>query len=253
MTKRFLDKVAFVTGAASGIGRATAVLLADEGAKVFAVDVDRDGLHATLAQIEEAGGAADGRPCDVADMASVKEAVDAAAAKLGGLDVLCNIAGIGSFKRFEELTEEDWNRTFAVNVTGMFHTVRAALPHLLATTPGCVVNVGSTASLRGNAYAAHYSASKAAVLLLTRSLALEFADRDLRFNCVCPGGVKTPLVRNFMRRADFDPHLVDYQAPPKTGHFADPIDIARIIAFLASDDARMVNGATLTADGGTLA
>jgi NAD(P)-dependent dehydrogenase (short-subunit alcohol dehydrogenase family) len=176
-------------------------------------------------------------------MASVKEAVDAAAAKFGGLDVLCNIAGIGSFKRFEELTEEDWNRTFAVNVTGMFHTVRAALPHLLATTPGCVVNVGSTASLRGNAYAAHYSASKAAVLLLTRSLALEFADRDLRFNCVCPGGVKTPLVRNFMRRADFDPHLVDYQAPPKTGHFADPIDIARIIAFLASAEARMINGA----------
>src|SRR5215475_13713794 len=253
MTKRFLDKVAFVTGAASGIGRATAVLLANEGAKVFAVDVDRDGLHATLTQIEEVGGIADGRPCDVADMASVKDAVDAAVAAFGGLDVLCNVAGIGGFKRFEELTEEDWNRTFAVNVTGMFHTVRAALPHLLADPVGCVVNVGSTSSLRGTAYASQYAASKAAVLNFTRSLALEFASRDLRFNCVCPGGVKTPLGRHFLRREDYEQHLIDYQAPPKAGHFADPIDIARIIAFLASDDARMINGAALTADGGTLA
>jgi len=252
-TQRFADKVVFVTGAGSGIGRATAGLFAVEGAKVYAVDVDRDGLATTLAGIREKGGRADGRPCDVADMASVQASVAAAVAAFGGLDVLCNIVGIGGFKRFEELTEEDWNRTFAVNVTGMFHTVRAALPHLLADPVGCVVNVGSTSSLRGTAYASQYAASKAAVLNFTRSLALEFATRDLRFNCVCPGGVKTPLVRNFMRRADFDPHLIDYQAPPKSGHFADPIDIARIIAFLASDEARMINGAALTADGGTLA
>jgi meso-butanediol dehydrogenase / (S,S)-butanediol dehydrogenase / diacetyl reductase len=179
--------------------------------------------------------------------------VDAAVAAFGGLDVLCNIAGIGGFKRFEELSLDDWNRTFAVNVSGMFHTVRAALPHLLADPVGCVVNVGSTSSLRGTAYASQYAASKAAVLNFTRSLALEFASRDLRFNCVCPGGVKTPLGRHFLRREDFESHLIDYQAPPKFGHFADPIDIARIIAFLASTEARMVNGAALTADGGTLA
>ena len=135
----------------------------------------------------------------------------------------------------------------------MFNTVRAALPHLLADPPGCVVNVGSTSSLRGTAYAAPYAASKAAVLNLTRSLALEFATRDLRFNCVCPGGVRTPLGRHFLRRPDFEAHLIDYNAPPKYSNFADPIDIARIIAFLASDDARMINGAALTADGGTLA
>jgi meso-butanediol dehydrogenase / (S,S)-butanediol dehydrogenase / diacetyl reductase len=253
MTRRFAGKVVFVTGAGSGIGRATAGLFADEGARVYAVDVDRDGLHQTLANIEEASGIAQGQPCDVADMTAVQAAVDAAVAAFGRLDVLCNVAGIGGFKRFEELTEDDWNRTFAVNVTGMFHTVRAALPHLLAPPAGCVVNVGSTASLRGNAYASHYAASKASVLLFTRSLALEFASRDLRFNCVCPGGVKTPLGRHFLRREDFESHLIDYQAPPKFGHFADPIDIARIIAFLASDEARMINGAALTADGGTLA
>jgi meso-butanediol dehydrogenase / (S,S)-butanediol dehydrogenase / diacetyl reductase len=253
MTQRFTGKVVFVTGAGSGIGRATAALFAQEGARVYAVDVDRDGLHQTLAEIEEAGGVADGGPCDVAEMGAVHGAVDAAVATFGALDVLCNVAGIGGFKRFEELSLEDWNRTFGVNVTGMFHTVRAALPHLLADPVGCVVNVGSTSSLRGTAYASQYAASKAAVLNFTRSLALEFATRDLRFNCVCPGGVKTPLGRHFLRREDFEAHLIDYQAPPKAGHFADPIDIARIIAFLASDEARMISGAALTADGGTLA
>jgi meso-butanediol dehydrogenase / (S,S)-butanediol dehydrogenase / diacetyl reductase len=253
MRQRFAGKTVFVTGAGSGIGRATAALFADEGARIYAVDVDRDGLQQALANIESAGGIAQGQPCDVADMPSVQAAVDAAVAAFGGLDVLCNVAGIGGFKRFEELSLDDWNRTFAVNVTGMFHTVRAALPHLLAPPAGCVVNVGSTASLRGNAYASHYAASKASVLLFTRSLALEFASRDLRFNCVCPGGVKTPLGRHFLRREDFESRLIDYQSPPKFGHFADPIDIARIIAFLASADARMINGAALTADGGTLA
>jgi NAD(P)-dependent dehydrogenase (short-subunit alcohol dehydrogenase family) len=252
-TQRFAGKVVFVTGAGSGIGRATAGLFADEGAKVYAVDIDRDGLSTTLAGIREAGGRADGQPCDVADMDAVQAAVDAAVKAFGGLDVLCNVAGIGGFKRFEELSLDDWNRTFGVNVTGMFHTVRAALPHLLADPVGCVVNVGSTSSLRGTAYASQYAASKAAVLNFTRSLALEFATRDLRFNCVCPGGVKTPLGRHFLRREDFEGHIIDYQAPPKAGHFADPIDIARIIAFLASDEARMINGAALTADGGTLA
>jgi len=250
---RFAGRVVLVTGAGSGVGRATAGLFADEGARVFGVDVNRDGISETVAGIKKAGGEADGMHCDVASFDEVARAVGRTAEVYGGLNVLVNAAGIGGFKRFEELEPDDWQRTFAVNVTGMFNTVKAALPYLLKPVVGNVVNVGSTASLRGTAYAVHYAASKAAVLNFTRSLALEFASRDLRVNCVAPGGVRTPLGRFFMRRDDFEQHIVDYSAPPKRGHFAEPIDIARVIAFLASDDARMVNGVALLADGGTLA
>ena len=250
---RFAGRVVFVTGAGSGVGRATAALFAEEGARVFGIDVNRDGISETVAMVKKAGGEADGMHCDVASFDEVARAVQRTVEVYGGLNVLVNAAGIGGFKRFEELEPEEWQRTFAVNVTGMFNTLKAALPHLLKPPVGNVVNVGSTSSLRGTAYAAHYAASKAAVLNLTRSLALEFASRDLRVNCIAPGGVRTPLGRFFMRREDFEQHIIDYSAPPKRGHFAEPIDIARVIAFLASDDARMVNGVALLADGGTLA
>jgi NAD(P)-dependent dehydrogenase (short-subunit alcohol dehydrogenase family) len=250
---RFAGRVVFVTGAGSGVGRATAALFAEEGARVFGIDVNRDGISETVATVKKAGGEADGMHCDVASYDEVTKAVHRTVEVYGGLNVLVNAAGIGGFKRFEELEPDEWQRTFAVNVTGMFNTLKAALPHLLKLPVGNVVNVGSTSSLRGTAYAAHYAASKAAVLNLTRSLALEFASRDLRVNCVAPGGVRTPLGRFFMRREDFEQHIIDYSAPPKRGHFAEPIDIARVIAFLASDDARMVNGVALLADGGTLA
>jgi NAD(P)-dependent dehydrogenase (short-subunit alcohol dehydrogenase family) len=250
---RFEGQGIFVTGAGSGIGRATTALFAAEGAHVFGVDVNRDGLSETVTAVKDAGGTADGMHCDVADAVAVERAVAQAVGACGRLDVLVNAAGIGGFKRFEELEPDEWQRPLGVNLTGMFHTIRASLPHLLAPPVGCVVNVASTAGLRGTAYAAHYSASKFGVVGLTRTLALEFASRDLRVNCVCPGGVKTPLGRFFQRRDDFESHVIDYSAPPKTGHFADPEDIANVIAFLASDAARMMNGAILTADGGTLA
>ncbi len=254
MAERFPGKVVFVTGAGSGIGRATAALFAAEGAKVFAVDVNGDGLMQTIDQLRPLGRTIEGGVCDVADTASVEAAIGNTVTTFGGLDVLVNAAGIGGFARFEELDEATFERTLQVNLGGVFRTTKAALPHLLARCPGAnVVNVASTAGMRGTAYAAHYSASKGGVALLSRSLALEFASRDLRINCVCPGGVKTPFGRFFLRREDFEAHLIDYSAPPKIGHFADPEDIAGVIAFLASDAARMVNGVTLLADGGTLA
>jgi meso-butanediol dehydrogenase/(S,S)-butanediol dehydrogenase/diacetyl reductase len=249
----FDGRVVFVTGAGSGVGRATMLHLASLGARVFGVDINREGVSETVGSVKAAGGVADGAHCDVADRASVDAAIARAVEAFGGLDVLVNVAGIGGFKRFEEVEEADWARTLGVNLTGAFNTSQAAMPHLLASAGRAIVNVSSTAGLRGTAYATPYSASKFGLVGLTRSLALEFASRDLRVNCVCPGGVKTPLGRFFQRREDFEQHVVDYSAPPKPGHFAEPEDIARLIAFLASDDARMVNGAVLTADGGALA
>jgi NAD(P)-dependent dehydrogenase (short-subunit alcohol dehydrogenase family) len=254
MTRRFVERAVFVTGAGSGIGRATAGLFAAEGAKVFAVDVDRDCLAEAITEMRNAGGTAEGTHCDVADGAAVERAVAACVETFGGVNVLLNVAGIGGFQRFEELDEATWTRTLAVNLTGPFHTIRAALPHLLKPPVGTVVSVASTAGMRGTAYAAAYAASKAGLVNFTKTLALEFASRDLRFNCICPGGVRTPLIaKMFARRDDLEQHLIDYSAPPKRGNLADAIDIARLIAFLASDDARMVNGVALLADGGALA
>ena len=250
---RFANRVAFVTGAGSGIGRATARLFAGEGAKVFAVDVNEAGVAETVEAIRSAGGAADGGVCDVQRMSAVREAVDRTVARFGGLDVLVNCAGVGRFLRFEEMDEAEWERTLSINLGGAFRTMKAAIPHLLQPPVGTVVNVASTSALRGTAYGSAYAASKAGILNFTRSLALEFASRGLRCNCVCPGGVKTPLARGFIRREDFEQHLIDYQMPPKPGTWSDPEDIAKAIAFLASDEARFVNGVGLLVDAGTLA
>jgi NAD(P)-dependent dehydrogenase (short-subunit alcohol dehydrogenase family) len=250
---RFKDRSVWISGAASGLGRATAQLFAAEGAKVFGVDVDRDGLAETVGAIRRAGGTADGAHCDVADAASVRAAVERAVDAHGGIGILVNVAGVGRAARLEEIDEAEWQRTFAVNLTGPFHTVKAALPHLLRAPGASVVNVASTAGLRGHAYASHYAASKAGLVSFTRSLALEFASRGLRANCICPSGIASPFIRNFIPREDFEPQLVAYYSPPIAHRFSQPEDIARAIAFLASDEVPAVTGAVLTADWGTLA
>jgi meso-butanediol dehydrogenase/(S,S)-butanediol dehydrogenase/diacetyl reductase len=252
-TGRFHNRIVYITGAGSGVGRATAARFASEGAQVFAADVNEGGVQETIAAIRQSGGDADGGLCDVAKMDSVRASIAAAVRTFGGLNVLVNAAGVGKSARLEEIDEAEWQRVIGVNLNGVFHTTKTAVEHLLKQPGGSIVSISSIAGLRGQAYNSHYCASKAGLLNFTRSIALEFASRGLRANCVCPGGVNTPLIRNFIPREDFEPQLMAYYSPPTAHRLGAPEDIAAIITFLASDDARMINGAAVVADFGTMA
>lgn len=247
---RFAGKAALVTGAASGIGRAAAERLAADGARVLCADVNAAGVKETAAAIQTAGGEAVARVCDVADPAACRSAVAAALEAFGRLDVLCNVAGVGISAHATEIGIEQWQRVIAINLSGTFFTCQAAIPHLLETK-GNIVNTASAAGLMGIAYTSAYAASKGGVVMLTKALAVEYGRRDLRVNCVCPGGVDTPLAQGFLPPEDPDPFLLQrMQLVPR---LAEPWEIAAAIAYLASDEARYVNGAAFSIDGGQVA
>jgi Dehydrogenases with different specificities (related to short-chain alcohol dehydrogenases) len=245
---RFEGKSAIVTGAASGIGRAVAVRLAEEGARVVIGDRNMDGLAETATAI---GAAATSLPLDVTDAASCRDFVAKALAANGGLDVLCNIAGTLDFGRLDELTDERWMRVIAVNLHGVFFLSQAALPHLVKTR-GAIVNMASTAGLIGIPFNAAYTASKHGVVGLTKSLAIEFSKEGVRVNAVCPGGVETPLIaRTYPENLDWE--LMRTSSFLNSGELAQPEDIADAVAFLASQDAKRVTGVAFPVDGGQTA
>jgi meso-butanediol dehydrogenase/(S,S)-butanediol dehydrogenase/diacetyl reductase len=245
---RYADKVALVTGAASGIGRATAIRLAAEGASVYCADVNAEGVAETEAHITAAGGTARSSTADITDPAACTALVDATIEAFGGLDVLCNIAGIGGMRHFGDESLDRLNAMLAVNMTGPFLLIQAALPHLQART-GNVVNLASTAGVIGQAYCAAYCASKHAIVGLTKSLALEFGRTGLRFNAVCPGGVNTGLIANFLPPEGASGSLIARQFLNRD--MQEPESVAAMVAYVGSDECYYLNGAVLTLDGGT--
>jgi len=248
MESRFEGRVALVTGAASGIGRASAKLLAREGARVACADISKEKLATTVSEISENGGQAFAIELDVADSASARGAVDQCVDTFGELNILANVAGILRLEQTHRLSDEDWTRVMAVNLNGTFFMSRAAIPHLLKTE-GAIVNVSSLAGLKGQAYGAAYCASKAGVVGLTRVMAVEYAQQGLRVNCVCPGAVETPLIADLAPPEGFDPELMGRLS--LISKVTAPDEVADAIAFLASPSARSINGVALPIDFGT--
>ena len=250
MVKRFTDKVLLVTGAASGMGRATAVRFAEEGARVFGVDVNAAGLAETERLVKDAGGVIATAIADVTQRDACFGAVEASAAAFGRLDVLANVAGIVRFAHSAEMPEDQWNLVMAVNVSGPFFMCQAALPHL-EESEGNIVNVASNAGQMGQAYTTAYVASKHALIGMSKSLAMEYMRRKVRVNVVAPGGTDTAMNEGLDMPEDLDWKLVKRFMGMRG--FSDPSEIAAAIAFVASSEASSVHGAVFQVDNGMMA
>ena len=241
---RFSGKNIVVTGAASGIGRATAMLMAQEGARVAIGDVNEEGLTETAAAMPSETRII---PYDATNVESCKALIAQATADRG-LDVLCNIAGILDWGPVVDFDEARFAQVLTINLTSVYTLCRAALPHLVESK-GAIINTSSTADLWGIAYSSAYSAAKHGVIGLTKSLALEYAARGVRINAICPGHVNSAMVNQPPPAGDIDWDLVMRNLNKLEGGACEPEDIANAFAYLASEDARKVSGTTLSVDG----
>lgn len=254
--KRFQGKRALVTGGASGIGRATAERLGAEGAALVLADYNVDGAREVAEAIATTHGVkTHAVQFDAAVPQSCRDMVDAAVAALGGIDVLCNVAGIMDWGAFCEFSEASWERMMRINLSSVFYITQRAMPHLIQSK-GNVVSISSASGLTGIPYTTAYSAAKAAVIAMTKSIAVEFAEVGVRANAIAPGGVNTPMHSRSTDPVGVDQSMVSKVAArhsPKMGHLLEPEDIAAAVAHLASDEARYVTGIVHIVDGGQLA
>ncbi|MET8700637.1 SDR family NAD(P)-dependent oxidoreductase [Kitasatospora sp. NPDC004723] len=251
--ERFTGHNVLITGGGSGIGQATVHRILAEGGRVVAVDVNEDGLKATLDRAT-ADGAADRLTTtvlDVSDEAAVRAGVAEAVAALGGLDVLVNAAGILRSAHTHETSLDFWNKVIAVNLTGTFLMTREALPALLAGGKGVVVNFSSTSATFAHPYMAAYAATKGGIQSFTHAIAAEYAKQGLRAVCVAPGSIDSGMTNNPGLPADADFSLLAKLSPAIGQGFAGPEAVAGVIAMLASDDGAFVTGTELRIDGGT--
>jgi NAD(P)-dependent dehydrogenase (short-subunit alcohol dehydrogenase family) len=252
MAGKLDGRVAFITGAGSGIGRAAAELFAAEGAAVAVVDLNGEAAAETVAKVVAEGGRAVALAANVAVAAEVEAAVARTVEELGGLDVLYNNAGVDSRGSVADAEEADWDRCFNVNAKGTFLCSRAAVP-ALSVRGGTIINQGSVAGLVAVPNFAAYCAAKGAVVALTRSMAIDLAPRRIRVNAICPGTVFTPLMEPMLRArgdGDLEAGLAKTVAKYPIGHLGSPEEIARVALFLASDESSYMTGAHVPVDGG---
>jgi NAD(P)-dependent dehydrogenase (short-subunit alcohol dehydrogenase family) len=244
------EKVALITGAASGQGRAAALLFGAHGARVVIADVNDEGSAETARMLEEQGAEGVAVHADVSQRADVDTMVDAAMERYGRLDVLYNNAAVQMSGRLVECTEEDWDLTIATNLSAIFWACRAALPHLLAGDGGSIINTASTLGLIGSEGYAAYGAAKAGLVLLTKQLAVEYGP-TIRANVIAPGSIDTPRFRKVLDKTPQAEEFVEglkRTIPVRRLGLAE--DVARIALFLASDQSSYISGAVLPADGG---
>ena len=250
MTADMKGKVALVTGAASGLGRATALRLAQAGANLCLVDLNAAGLDETTRQARADGVEVLCHATDLAQRDNCFNAVAVAVEKFGRLDALCNVAGILLLSNAHEMGAADFDKTMAVNFNAPFFLIQASIPHLLANN-GAVVNVTSSGALVGEAYCGVYTAAKAALTHLTKSLAMEYIHKPIRFNAVAPGGMATNIANNFKMPEGFDADLFKRFTPLRGVVEID--DVADLILLLASDAGRGYHGAVISIDKGITA
>jgi len=250
---RLDGKVAVITGAASGIGRGTAIRFAGEGAAVVIADLNVEGGEAAVRDCKENGGRAVFQKTDVSAEAEVKAAVARAVKEFGRLDIMFNNAGLGgAVGPIDETTVENWDKSLAILLRSVFLGMKFAIPEMRKVGGGSIISTASVAGLRGGAGPHAYSAAKAAVINLTRSVALEVGKDRIRVNCICPGGINTPLINSRLPGGEqvAEQFLAQIQPIPRAGH---PHDIAAMALFLASDDSEWVTGTAMVVDGGLTA
>lgn len=249
---RLGDKVAIITGGASGIGRATAILFAREGARVMVADLDRDGGEAVAAAITGSGGEATFVSCDVTDPKETARLARATTDRYRQIDILFNNAGIAGVGSIEETGEALWDRVMAVNVKGIFLTTKAVAPYMIRRGRGVIINMSSAIAFVGLGRRVSYAASKGAVMAMTLSMAVDFAKHNIRVNAICPGTIHTPFVDRYLQESYADPEqgLAEISRRQLMGRLGTAEDVANAVLYVASDEAAFMTGAPLIIDGG---